>query len=153
MPENKYFGHKLALAWFCELQAPKPINGTVPHGWSVDMGPSRRKIGWGPLFVWNERLLTQARSLGVRNVDCVGAPFTYLVRLLWPDGRYPQGQGTLVLMPLASAARQVSDCSICDEHRGALAPPPYTGVVRFLDSERAQGGTLHLIGWRFAPFG
>ena len=128
-----------------------PISGSVPHVWSVDLGPSRRRIGRGRVSVWKKRLLTQALSLGVRNGDCVDVPFTNLVWVLWTDGRWPQGQETLVLAPQHRLHGRCQTALFVTSTEGRL--PPYTGVVRFLDSELAQGGTLHRTGWRFAPFG
>ena len=96
MPENDYYGHKLALAWYCGMAQARPVFGTLPHGWSLDLQPSRRRTEFAPLFLYNGRHLRQASSLGVRNARCIGAPFTYLVKSLWPDGAYPIGHGTLV---------------------------------------------------------
>jgi hypothetical protein len=154
MPENNYYGHSLALSWYCGLQSPKPIFGSIPHGWALDLEHSNRKFPSAPIFVYNQRHLRQASQLGVRNVKCLGAPFTYLARTLWRDGSYPAGTGTLVFGSHSNEAKVETwserelVASVEEE-----CEPPYTVSVTYQDVNRAGTQVFRNAGWRVVSFG
>jgi hypothetical protein len=154
MPENNYYGHKLALSWYCGLQSPKPIFGSIPHGWALDLEYSNRKFPYAPIFVYNQRHLSQASQLGVRNVRCIGAPFTYLARTLWRDGSYPAGNGTLVFGSHSNEA-MVETWSERDLVASVeqVCEPPYTVSVSYQDLNRSGTKVYRDAGWRVVSFG
>lgn len=154
MPENNWYGHKLAFAWFLGNERAIPIFGTVPHGWGPDLPASRRRIASAPLLLWNERHLRQAAAGGVVNARCIGAPFGYLVRTLWPSADYPGGRGTLVFPSHSSEGLQenwdvlqfISDVEEAFE-------PPYTVSVFYQDLGDARTALYREAGWRLVTFG
>jgi len=154
MPENNYYGHNLALSWYCGFKFPKPIFGAIPHGWALDLEHSNRKFPYAPIFVYNQRHLRQASQLGIRNVKCIGAPFTYLARTLWRDGSYPAGTGTLVFGSHSNEA-MVETWSERDLVASVEeeCEPPYTVSVSYQDLNRAGTQVFRNAGWRVVSFG
>jgi len=154
MPENDLYGHKIAMSWYCGRPKPLPIFGTIPHGWAVDLEPSNRKIEFAPLLLWNERHLSQAAALDVKNVQCIGAPFSYLVRTLWPDHVYPRGSGTLVFPQHShETGRNPSSIKKMVAAVEEAFEPPYTVSVAYDDWNRPSTQTWRDAGWRVISFG
>lgn len=158
IPDNDWYGHKLALAHFCGLQHPEPVFGSVMHGWRADMSPGEghRRITSAPLFVWNERLLTQAHGFGVKNVKSFGAPFLYGVQNLFPDGP-PEGsqrRGTLVF-PSHSADNNQRDLfarELIDSVEQDFTPP-FTVSMYYQDIEKPHTAIFRNADWRIVSFG
>ena len=154
MPENDWYGHKLVLANYCGLDRPPPIFGSVPHGWGPDLPASRRRLAMAPLFVWNDRHLQQSTRNGVRNARCVGAPFTYLVRALWPTGDYPSGQGTLVFPSHSSEGRMETwDVHALVDRVEAECEPPFSVSVFYQEATARRTDAYREAGWRVVTFG
>jgi hypothetical protein len=97
-PENDYYGHKMAFAKYCGKTTPLPILGSIHHGWEVDLDHLTSGLLPLPRFLFNCRLVAKARQMGFRNVECIGAPFAYLIRSMWPANIYPQGEGTIFFL-------------------------------------------------------
>jgi hypothetical protein len=154
MPENDWYGHKLVLAWYCGLASPKPIFGAIPHGWGPDLPPSRSMTPRAPMFLWNERHATQARDMKLLSASCIGAPFTYLVRLLWPDGVYPGGRGTIVF-PSHSAELYRHHMHVRSFIAGVeeISEPPYTVSIFYQDMADGGVALYRQAGWRVVTFG
>jgi len=108
-PENKLFGHNNIIEQYCELEAKKYIFGAFPHGWMIKLHYSKRLLPFAPLYLWNLRNLQQAIDLDISNVKCIGAPFAYLMNMIWPNGDYPKGKGTIVYPELEDWDRDYRD--------------------------------------------
>jgi hypothetical protein len=107
--ENGIFGHNQIISNYCSLEATKPIFGTFPHGWTIRLNPSNRKLPIAPRYLWNMRNLNQAYDFGIKNVKCIGAPFAYLIRMLWPNDTYPNGRGTIIYPELENWSKAYRD--------------------------------------------
>jgi hypothetical protein len=66
-------------------------------------------LSFAPLYLWNLRNLKQAIDLGISNVKCIGAPFAYLINMLWPNDHYPKGKGTIIYPELVDSNRDYRD--------------------------------------------
>ena len=108
-PENSLFGHDHIIEQYCDLQEKKYIFGSFPHGWAIKLHSSKRLLSFAPLYLWNLRNLKQAIDLGISNVKCIGAPFAYLINMLWPNDHYPKGKGTIIYPELVDSNRDYRD--------------------------------------------
>lgn len=139
------------------MYRPKPIYGSVVHGWKADFGDAgQRRIKSAPLFVWNDRHRQQAEAQGIPNVVTLGSPFSYLNRALNPGSDSPPaGSGTL-FFPFHSAERT----EIVQDHARLISlveksePGPYTASLFYQDL--LQPGVQRCYeeaGWRIVSFG
>lgn len=158
IPDNDWYGHKLAFAHYCGLQRSRPIFGSLVHGWYPDIVESvgRRKISSAPLFVWNQRHLKQAAELAIPNVQCVGAPFLYARQNLLgssaPDVR--PGSGTFVL-PAHSGESTQHDFAVrrlIDSVEQDFSPP-FTISIYYQDFAKPHTDRFRDAGWRVVSFG
>lgn len=144
----------MALAMYCGLARPKPIFGTVPHGWLLDFNYEKTRLGRLPVFVWNRRHLMQAEEEG-RTVTALGAPFAYLAKCLWPDGDYPVGAGTLVFQ--SHTAEQMFRGEGTAKETIAMTeenfPGPYSVSIFYQDINGNDAQTFRQRGWRVLCFG
>lgn len=81
---NQYYGHRSVLGDYAGVPQDRPIVGMVQHGWNRGTGfspddPPSILRPYLPVFVWNERNLSQARTAGYRRATAIGAPFLYLI--------------------------------------------------------------------------
>jgi hypothetical protein len=153
-PENDFYGHKRALADYCLLESQKSIFGQVLHGWEYHYQFSTRKFNCVPIFLWNKRHLKTLKESSSVSGQVIGAPFTYLVRSLWPDGSYPTGKGTLIFWthsvskPLSLLEIQNYIISVEESQ-----PPPYTISLFFEDWNLQNIQLFEKFGWRVISFG
>lgn len=158
IPDNDWYGHKLAFAHYCGMQRPLPIFGSLVHGWYPDIVESvgGRKISSAPLFVWNQRHLQQAARLAIPNVQCVGAPFLYAKANLLANGvtDVRPGTGTFVLPGHSGestqhefAARRLIDSVEQD------FSPPFTISIYYQDFAKPHTDMFRSAGWRVVSFG
>ncbi len=156
IPENDWYGHKKALTDYLGASAQDAFLGLMAHGWAPDLadGVGQRRMTFAPFFVWNARLLSQAKEQGVRNVHCIGTPFCYLVKDRIPRGVPPGGVGTIVFPahsthgPPIEYETQRFILQLQDE-----MPAPFTVSVYYMDSNTAATRAYQEAGFRIVSFG
>jgi hypothetical protein len=154
--DNDWYGHKQVLADYCGLARPRPIFGAMRHGWEI-LPPEHvgeRYLTFAPVFFWSERHLEIVRQRGVRNVHCVGAPFAYLARSMFPDSVIPAGSGTIAF-PIHTGEKvsyQFDVDGFIDEVERS-SPPPYSVSVFYQDASNPTYQRFVTRGWRTVSFG
>lgn len=156
IPENDWYGHKRVLAEYCGVSRDRPFFGLFAHGWAPDLGEGvgHRSMRFAPFFVWNDRLLQQARAQAVPNVRCIGAPFSYLVASSYPRDRPTVGQGTLVIPAHSTDGPPILydvEEFIRDVQRHM--PGPYTVSIYYMDSNTPAVEAYRRAGFRLVSFG
>jgi len=156
-PDNDWYGHKQIFADYCGLSSPKAVYGSIRHGWSVHL-PSERvghqRAPFAPTFFWNQRHRDAAERNGVTNSLCVGAPFAYLVRLMWPEEPATSGTGTIVF-PAHSFEGTTLEYSISEFVTSVTdtCPPPYTVSIFYQEFDQPYVNEYRRHGWRVVSFG
>jgi hypothetical protein len=153
-PENDFYGHKRVLSDYCLLERQKPIFGQVIHGWEYNYHFSNRKFRYIPIFLWNSRHLKSLKEESSTSGKVIGAPFTYLVRSLWPDGLYQTGSGTLVFWT-HSVSVPLSFLEIRNfiKNIEETQSPPFTVSLFFEDWTLRNRQLFEEFGWRVISFG
>jgi len=97
--DNHWYSHSHAInAYIGRWSRPRPIWGTVLHGWFYDYpvlgGLARLRA---PEFCWNSRHLRQGQERGAP-IEAIGAPFLYGIRALRiVPSAFPKPRGTLAI--------------------------------------------------------
>ena len=153
-PENEFYGHKRALSDYCLLERQTPIYGQVIHGWEYNYHFSNRKFRNIPIFLWNNRHLKSLKEVSSISGKVIGAPVTYLVRSLWPDGLYQTGSGTLVFWT-HSVSIPLSFLEIRNfvKNIEETQHPPFTVSLFFEDWTLRNRQLFEEFGWRVISFG
>ena len=179
MPDNDYYGHRTALARYCNTKKLSPaVYGTIRHGWQPSLGTiGNRRITSAPIFVWNEREAREAAHRSIPNVIAIGAPFIYAVATLTttnaatsdptsdptsdtatvhsPPNLSPPGAGTIVFPQHSDGTGAISQ----NVHRlirdtEANEPGPYTASVFYQDLTNPNyAEPFRDAGWRIITFG
>lgn len=154
--DNDWYGHKKILARYCGLNRPRPIFGSVRHGWGLHLTPSmgQRRLTKAPMYYWSRRHLNEAIGHGVPNAKAIGAPFVYLVRQLWPNGRPPHGQGTILFPSHAheGTTYTIGEAALAENVMNSC-PAPYTVSVFYQEADAPWIRHFRRLGWRVVSFG
>lgn len=83
---NHFYGHASVMARYAGLDGTPPIRGYLQHGWNMHDGFA---VGTAfapgyPKFVWSAMVRRRALLAGLRHVDVIGSPFSYLLSLRTP---------------------------------------------------------------------
>ena len=81
--ENRLYGHLSILARYCGLEESQWLNGYLQHGWNGCDGFSNYAGSkrYSKKFIWSQRALNDLLSRGGKNVEVVGSPWLYNLRL------------------------------------------------------------------------
>lgn len=109
-PDNVFYGHRDVLGAYLGTETG-PIRAHLQHGWAPFCPVSRsiREIPKLPFLAWAQRDADVLSSIGVRNVDLIGAPFLYLRHVLGLDddlARGLPGDGSMLVYPTHGLERQ-----------------------------------------------
>jgi len=156
-PDNDWYGHKRIFADYCGLRSPKPVFGSIRHGWNVHLfssGIGSQRVPTAPTFFWNQRHRDAAERNGISNAQCIGAPFSYLARMMWPDEPPVSGIGTIVF-PSHAFEGTTFEYSISEFVTSVTdtCPPPYTVSIFYQELKQPYVNEYRRHGWRIVSFG
>lgn len=81
--ENHFYGHSNIFAKYVGLDSPKPIVGTIQHGWNTldGFGGTIGRRDDIKRFVWSDIFAQRGHLMGYRNYSVIGSPWRYLCEL------------------------------------------------------------------------
>ncbi|MDI1288497.1 MAG: hypothetical protein PSX37_00925 [bacterium] len=156
IPENDWYGHKTALSDYLGESRQDAFLGLMAHGWAPDLaeGVGRRRMTFAPFFVWNARLLSQAKTEGVRNVHCIGSPFCYLVKDRIPRSVSAGGEGTIIFPAHSTDGPPIEyETERFIRQLKDEMPAPFTVSIYYMDSNTAATRAYQEAGFRVVSFG
>ncbi len=106
-PDNRFYGHSGVLASWAGVHDRVPVlRGHVQHGWSPGWpGSQKQRLApWLPLFTWTPEAARDARRMGFRWAEAIGAPFLYLIGSLG-DPHIPT-DGSVIAFPFHQTDRE-----------------------------------------------
>ncbi len=98
---NHFYGHAHILARYVDLAEVPRIWGYLQHGWNTHDGFAVGTVFAPnfPKFVWSDVVARRAWATGLRDVQVVGSPWAYLLKLeeqeQWDEGEHER-EGTIV---------------------------------------------------------
>jgi hypothetical protein len=154
-PDNSWYGHRQILAEYAGVPLSRPVFGSIYHGWAAVHGQHEgfRRITGAPWFVWNQRDMDDAARRQVPNTRCIGAPFTYLAAMRFPQSP-AMGKGTIAFPShSAEGVNSTFDVLTFVDAVESATPGPYTVSIYYRDLDRPETQVYRDAGWKVISFG